>query len=272
MDVSFFDRAAAVLPDACFELPPDVGMVLGSGWGDAMVTDRPIVQVDYSDIPGLGAASVPGHPGEFRLFEYNGRRVAEFRGRRHRYEGASWEQVTAPVELLRRMGCGRILLTNASGAINPALHAGDFVVIRDHVNTIGANPLEGPHNPEWGVRFPDMTEVYCRRYRELLRGCANRHGFRAMEGVYAYTSGPLYETPAEVRAYGHWGVDIVGMSTVPEAVFAHACGMAVAGVSLVSNLAAGISPEPLSHEEVIQAAEAARPMMRLLMEEFISQA
>jgi purine-nucleoside phosphorylase len=149
------------------------------------------------------------------------------------------------------------------------LRPGDFVIVKDHINTVSSNPLIGPHVPEWGARFPDMSEVYIKRYRELLLASARRLDLRVMEGVYAFTSGPVYETPAEIRAYGHMGADIVGMSTVPEAVFAKACGMRVAGLSRVSNYAAGMSSGPLAHEEVMAASNAAKPTMTALLEEFL---
>lgn len=176
-----------------------------------------------------------------------------------------------PVEMLRRMGCSALLLTNASGGINPALRPGDFVIIRDHVNLVNANPLVGVHEPEWGARFPDMTEVYSKRLAELLHASANRLELRAMDGVYAFNLGPCYETPAEIRAYKSQGVDVVGMSTVPEAVFAKACGMKIAGISLVSNLAAGISLRPLNHAEVVAAGEDAKPRMKAFIDDFISR-
>ena len=270
MDTKFFDAAAGFLPDECFNRPADLAIVLGSGWGDALTCDRTIARFSYADIPGLGAATVAGHAGEFRLYERAGRRIAAFCGRRHWYEGVGWEAVVLPVELFRRMGGRRILLTNAVGGLNPALRAGDFVILRDHVNTVGINPLIGPHNPEWGARFPDMTEIYTQHLRDVLHGAANKRGLRVMEGVYAFTSGPAFETPAEIRAYGHLGADVVGMSTVPEAVFAHACGMQVAGLSLVSNLAAGISAKPLCHEEVIAASAAAKGVMVGLLDDFVT--
>lgn len=270
MDRTFFDKAAAALPDACFARPPDFAVVLGSGWGDALRCDKTLVRIPYSDIPGLGAATVVGHAGELRLYLRGGRRILAFCGRRHWYEGVGWEAVVLPAELARRMGCGKILLTNAAGGINPALRPGDFVILRDHVNTVGLNPLVGPHNPEWGPRFPDMTAVYTQHLRDVLHASANRRGLRAMSGVYAFTSGPVFETPAEIRTYGHMGADVVGMSTVPEAVFAHACGLQVAGLSLVSNLAAGISSAPLCHEEVLAASQAARAVMADLLDDFVT--
>ncbi len=271
MDLRFFDKAAGYLPDLCFERAADAGILLGSGWGEALKMDKVLARIQYSDIPGLGASTVKGHAGEFVLYERCGRRIAAWCGRRHYYEGVGWEPVVLPVEILRRMGCQTLLLTNASGGINPALRPGDFVVIRDHINTVGANPLVGVHRQEWGERFPDMTEVYQKRLAELLHASANRLELRVMDGVYAFTLGPCYETPAEIQAYKSWGADVVGMSTVPEAVFAKACGMKIAGVSLVSNLAAGISRRPLSHEEVIAAGSAAKPQMAELIDDFISR-
>ena len=271
MKMEIFDKAAEYLPDICFKDPPDIGIVLGSGWGQALQTDEVLARIPYSDIPGLGGATVKGHAGEFMLFRRAGRLVAAWCGRRHHYEGAGWEPVVMPVELLRRMGCQTVLLTNASGGINPALHPGDFVIIRDHINLIGDTPLVGPHVSEWGERFPDMSEVYTRRLIELLHASAHRLGLRVMDGVYACNSGPNYETPAEVQAYKAQGADVVGMSTVPEAILAKACGMKVAGLSLVSNLAAGISHTPLSHSEVIAASENAKPKMREFIDDFIAR-
>lgn len=271
MDREMFDKAAGYLPDACFGTPPDLGMVLGSGWSDAFRADKTLIRIPYSDIPGLGGTTVAGHSGEFILCERHGRRIAAWCGRRHWYEGVPWESVVMPVEILRRMGCANLLLTNASGGINPVLRPGDFVIVRDHVNMVGINPLIGPHRDEWGERFPDMTEIYSKRFAELLHAGANRLGLRVMDGVYAFTSGPCYETPAEVQFCKAAGADVVGMSTVPEAIFAKACGFKIAGMSLVSNLAAGISRTPLAHDEVVKAAEAAKGPMGALIDDFVSR-
>jgi len=271
MNFKIFDRAAGGFPDVCFENPPDVGVLLGSGWGEALRMDDVLVRIRYADIPGLGASTVKGHGGEFVLYRRGGKRIAAWCGRRHYYEGVGWEPVVMPVEILRRMGCQTLLLTNASGGINPVLRPGDFVILRDHINLVGANPLIGPHVAEWGERFPDMTEVYAKHLAELLHASANRLGLRAMDGVYAYTSGPCYETPAEIQAYKAQGADVVGMSTVPEAVFAKSCGMKVAGISLVSNLAAGISRRALNHEEVMVAAAEAKPRMAAFVDDFLAR-
>ena len=271
MNISFFDKTAEYFPDLCFTTPPDLGILLGSGWGDSLKMDEVVFRAKYSDIPGLGASTVKGHSGEFVLYRREGKLIAAWCGRRHYYEGAGWEPVVLPVEILRRMGCHTLLLTNASGGINPALRPGDFVIIRDHINLVGDNPLIGPHCEEWGERFPDMTEVYTKHLADLLHASAKRLGLRVMDGVYAYTSGPCYETPAEIQAYKAQGADVVGMSTVPEAEFARACDMKIAGISLVSNLAAGISRRPLGHEEVIAAGTAARPLMAGFVESFIER-
>ena len=271
MDIGFFDKAAAYFPDECFRYSPDIGIMLGSGWGEALKTDEIVFSASYSDIPGLGASTVRGHSGRFILYRRGGRLIAAWCGRRHYYEGVGWEPVVMPIELLRRMGCPTVLLTNASGGINPALRPGDFVIIRDHINLVGCNPLVGAHREEWGERFPDMTEVYNRHLAELLHASATKLDLRVMDGVYAYTSGPCYETPAEIQAYKAQGADVVGMSTVPEAVFAKACGMKVAGISLVSNLAAGISRRPLNHEEVVSAGANAKPMMSAFIEDFLER-
>jgi purine-nucleoside phosphorylase len=231
--------------------------------------DELLVRIPYSDIPGLGSSTVKGHAGELLVFMRSGKRIVAWCGRRHYYEGVGWEPVVLPVEILRRMGCPAVLLTNASGGINPALRPGDFVVVRDHINLSGRSPLIGEHVQEWGERFPDMTEVYNCHLSELLHASANKAGARTMDGVYAYSFGPCYETPAEIRAYKAQGADIVGMSTVPEATFAKACGMKVAGLSLVTNLAAGISLRALDHEEVVAAGNAAKPLMCDLLDDFV---
>jgi len=269
MQTKDFDAAAGYLPDELFRNPPDLGILLGSGWGSALAMDEVVQRIPYSDIPGLGGATVKGHAGEFVYYRRHGRTVAAWCGRRHYYEGVGWPAVVLPVEILRRMGCAAVLLTNASGGINPALKPGDFVILRDHIGLLGDNPLVGPHVEEWGERFPDMSEVYSRHLAELLHASANRLGRRAMDGVYACMPGPCYETPAEIRALKALGADVVGMSTVPEAVFARACGLKVAGLSLVSNLAAGIALQPLAHEEVMAAAKSAREGMRDLIDDFL---
>lgn len=249
----------------------DLGILLGSGWGDALDPDEIISRTSYSDIPSLGASTVQGHAGELVIYRKAGKTVAAFCGRRHYYEGVGWGPVVAPIEELRKLECKAVLLTNAAGGLRPAYKPGDFVILSDHLNLVRANPLVGPHRSEWGARFPDMSEVYAKDLRAKLLEGARALGVCAHEGVYAYNYGPAYETPAEIRAYKALGADVVGMSTVPEAMVAKAIGMRVAAISLVSNLAAGISPTPLNHAEVVAAGEEAKPRMRALIGDFIAR-
>jgi len=271
MNATLFDTAAAALPKACFEHPPACGLILGSGWSQVLSVGEPLLRLPYGGIPGLGASTVVGHTGEFVLYERHGLRVAAFLGRRHWYEGAGWAPVVLPVELLRRMGVRDLLITNAAGGINPNLKPGDLMLIRDHINTVGINPLTGPVMPGWGARFPDQSHVYAPRLAEFLRKAAHDTEVSLFDGVYAFTSGPGYETPAEIRAYASMGADAVGMSTVPEAIVANAAGLCTAGLSCITNMAAGISGPHLSHEEVLDQTRATAPVMAALLDAFLAR-
>lgn len=271
MNTQLFETAAAALPACCYEQPPACGLILGSGWGSALQTGRVLARASYRDIPGLGASTVVGHAGELVLFERHGIRVAAFMGRRHWYEGAGWEPVVLPVELLRRMGVRDVLITNAAGGIRPNLRPGDLMVIRDHINTSGANPLAGPVVPGWGPRFPDQSHVYDDDLTGLLRKAAHDTEVSLSDGVYAFTTGPSYETPAEIRAYASMGADAVGMSTVPEAIIAHAAGLRAAGLSCITNMAAGISGPHLSHDEVLEQTRKTGPVMAALLDAFLAR-
>ncbi|MDD4101077.1 MAG: purine-nucleoside phosphorylase [Kiritimatiellae bacterium] len=271
MNADVFDSAATVLPPVCFEQPPVCGLILGSGWSESLTVDHILARIPYADIPGLGASTVVGHTGEFRLFERHGLRFAAFLGRRHWYEGAGWAPVVLPVELLRRMGSTCLLVTNAAGGINPAFKPGDLMAIVDHINTIGLNPLAGPVMPGWGTRFPDQSQVYETAMRKHLHQAAAEAGAVLSEGIYAFTAGPVYETPAEIRAYARMGADAVGMSTVPEVTVASAAGMRVAALSCITNMAAGISGPHLSHEEVLQQTRSSAPIMAALVDKFLAR-
>ena len=270
MNTQLFETAAAALPACCFEQPPACGLILGSGWGAALQTGRVLARVSYRDIPGLGASTVVGHTGELLLFERLGIRIAAFLGRRHWYEGAGWDPVVMPVELLRRMGARNLLITNAAGGISPSLKPGDLMVIRDHINAAGLNPLIGPVLPGWGPRFPDQSHVYCDELIDLLRKAAHDTDVSLSDGVYAFTTGPGYETPAEIRAYASMGADAVGMSTVPEAIVANAAGLRTAGLSCITNMAAGISGPHLSHDEVLEQTHKTGPVMAALLDAFLA--
>ncbi len=261
------EAVVAGLPNAFREEPIACGMVLGSGWGDALPIEAVLARVPYTELEGFGASTVEGHSGEMLLVRIAGKRVLVFSGRRHLYEGCTTEQVVYPVEVMRRLGVPVIFLTNAAGGLRSEMRPGDLMVITDHLNLTGASPLRGAHRPEWGARFPDMTQVYdaelVTRFCALVTDEVHR-------GVYAFSMGPAYETPAEVRALRLLGGDAVGMSTVPEATVAHACGLRVLAVSCITNLAAGLSTTPLSHAEVLAATNAAKPRMSALIQAFVA--
>lgn len=259
------EAVATSLPFAFREAPIACGLVLGSGWGEALSPQAVHARVPYAALEGFGASTVAGHHGELLLATLGGRRVAVFSGRRHYYEGCTAEQVVYPVELARCLGAKVVLLTNAAGGLNPDFAPGTLMAVTDHLNLTGINPLRGSYRPEWGVRFPDMTRVYDPALTETLV----RLGDGVRRGVYAFSAGPSYETPAEVRALRALGGDAVGMSTVPEAVVAHAAGLRVAALSCVTNPAAGLSAEQLCHEEVLAATEAAKPRMAALVTAFV---
>ncbi|MBN1669953.1 MAG: purine-nucleoside phosphorylase [Kiritimatiellae bacterium] len=246
---------------------PDCGLVLGSGWSSAAEGFACRASVGYEEIPALGAATVPGHGGRLLDAEYAGLRTLIFQGRRHWYEGAGWTPIAAPVYLLRALGATVAVFTNAAGGLHGDWAPGALMLVSDHINGMGTNPLQGPHAPFWGPRFPDQTQVYDRELLAGLRRAARQTETEVHEGVYLAVSGPTFETPAEIRAYRAWGADAVGMSTVPEAMLASAAGMRVAAVSLIANPAAGLGP-PISHENVMTVTQRALPRMRALLQAF----
>lgn len=238
---------------------PGVALVLGSGLGTVADAFGVRTTVPYTRIPHLGATGVQGHAGRMILSKDGSTLI--FQGRRHRYEGAGWEPVAIPVRIARELGVRVMLLTNAAGGLRPGFRPGDLMLIEDHIHLMGANPLEGPHDPFWGPRFPDQTRVYDARLNALLTRTARRLGFALRRGIYLAVTGPAYETPAEIRAYRRLGADAIGMSTTPEATLAHAAGLRVAALSSITNLAAGLSRRPLSHDDVIR--ENSRTQQRL---------
>lgn len=249
---------------------PDVAIVLGSGLGS--LAEGPEAKagsvIAFTDLPGFPAPTVPGHGGKVVFCEFEGRRVLLQAGRFHVYEGHPMSLVTAPMRLYGRLGTRAVLLTNAAGALNPAFGVGDLMALTDHLNFFGTNPLIGP-NVEPGPRFPDMTAVYDPEFRSHLMACAGRLGQTLREGVYLGLTGPSYETPAEIRAFRALGADAVGMSTVPEAIVARHEGMRVAGISCLCNMAAGILPQALTHQEVLEAGAAAAGRFEALVRAFV---
>jgi len=244
---------------------PKYGLILGSGWGE-VVSDLKGPELPSSKIPGFGKTGVMGHAGKLLSTTVNGMEVFIFQGRRHWYEGEGWTPVILPIYLLHALGANTVLLTNAAGGIRDDLKPGSLMAISDHINMLGSNPLIGPHNPKLGTRFPDQSDVYDKPLREkLLKSGADT------KGVYIATSGPTFETPAEINQYRSMGADAVGMSTVPEAIVANALGMQVAGLSCICNWAAGISPVKLTHEDVNKAAAEAMPRMKSTIAAFLEE-
>lgn len=233
---------------------PEIALVLGSGLGDYADGLENPVRVPYADIPGFPVSTVEGHAGCFVLGAWAGKRVIAMQGRFHCYEGYSQREVTIPIRVMRLLGADRLVLTNAAGGVNEGFRPGTLMLLRDHINFSGCNPLTGANIDELGPRFPDMSAVYDAELRERLKALAAEAGIPLAEGVYMMFAGPSFETPAEVRMARLLGGDAVGMSTVPEAIAANHCGMKIIGVSCITNLASGLSGAALNHREVIDTA------------------
>lgn len=248
---------------------PKVAVVLGSGLGDYAEDIRVEYELPYSEIEGFPVSTVPGHAGKFIFGYIDQVPVACMKGRVHYYEGYPVSDVVLPVRLLKLMGAEILFLTNAAGGVNTSFHAGDLMLIRDHISAFAPNPLIGPNIDELGPRFPDMSKVYDRELQKLIAGKAKENHIYLQEGVYAQMTGPSYESPAEIRMLRMLGCDAVGMSTVVEAIAANHMGMRICGVSCISNLAAGMSENPLSHKEVQEAADMAAPNFKRLVTEAV---
>jgi purine-nucleoside phosphorylase len=248
------DRAAKLILSKT-KLRPQIAVVLGSGLGGFADELADALRIPYDQIPGFPRSTAVGHRGRLVIGKAQGISLAAMQGRVHLYEGYSAQQVAFPIRVLGRMGIRAVLLTNAAGGINPHYKQGALVVIRDHINLQGTNPLTGPNDPRFGARFPDMTEAHSKEYGAIALAEAKRLGIEPREGVYAALAGPSYETPAEIRYLRTIGADLVGMSTVPEVIVARQMGIRVLGISCVTNMAAGILERPLSHEEVLETAD-----------------
>lgn len=261
--------AAAVIAARSERDRHDAAVVLGSGLSDYARGLAGAVELPYEGIPGFPQPQVAGHRGSLFSVPVGDRAVLVFAGRVHSYEGHDMHDVVFGVRTAVASGARRVLLTNAAGGVNAAFTPGDLVVIRDHLNLAGENPLRGANDDRLGPRFPDMTEVYSEHLRERLRAVFAARGLTPHEGVYAWFGGPSYETPAEVEMARRMGADLVGMSTVPEAIAVRHMGAEVAGISLVTNMAAGVSPTPLSHAEVTETAERARSTFGGVLDAFL---
>jgi purine-nucleoside phosphorylase len=253
-------------------IAPDVAVVLGSGLGDFAETLSAAVVLPYEDVPGWPSSAIIGHAGKLVVGTHrSGARVAALAGRAHLYEGHHVSRAVFGVRAMVRWGVPRVLLTNAAGGINKAFTQGALMLIEDHINLLGANPLVGPNDEALGARFPDMTYVYDRDLRAMASAAAEAAGVPLERGVYLATLGPSYETPAEIRAFRTMGADAVGMSTVPEAIAARHMGAAVAGISCITNPAAGVVDEPLRHEDVMETAARVRGQFIALLDAFIAR-
>lgn len=245
---------------------PELLMVLGSGWGGLIEDEMEVeVRLPYATIPGFPVSTVPGHAGCLVLGRIAGSEVLVMQGRFHYYEGYSMDAVTFPVRVFHALGGKGLLLTNAAGGMDPHYRPGDLMLIRDHINFMGANPLRGPNDERVGPRFPDLTAAWDTGLQEALRAAAAAASVALREGVYLAVSGPNFETPAEIRAFAALGAQAVGMSTVPECLVARHAGLRVAGLSCITNVAAHEGAAPLSHEEVGEVASASRHRVAALI-------
>ena len=258
------EAVRAVFPMA----KPRIGAILGSGWSEVASEFEKLGEIPYSEIPGLGNTGVVGHAGTLLWGKSSGVESFIFRGRRHVYEGVGWEPVAIPLFLMKNFSATIALLTNAAGGTRVDWAPGDLMIIDDHINLMGTTPLLGAHDPFWGPRFPDQSFIYDKQLRALLIRAGKNAAVPLRNGIYLAGTGPTYETPAEVRAWRTLGADAVGMSTVPEAMLANAAGLRVVGLSCITNMASGILPQPLTHEEVTETTRKSMTNMKNLMLQF----
>lgn len=251
-------QAAMAALESILPVTPKVAVVLGSGLGAFADELTGAVSMPYTDIPDWPRSTAIGHAGRLIAGKLDGTDVVVMAGRVHLYEGYTPHEVTFGIRVLGLLGVKSLVVTNAAGGIGAHLGRGGLVLISDHINLQGSNPLVGPNDEAFGARFPDMTEAYSKAYRDIAQKVARERGIRLQQGVYAALTGPSYETPAEIRYLRTIGADLVGMSTVPEVIVANHMGMKVLGISVVTNLAAGISGEKLSHKEVLETGEQVR--------------
>jgi purine-nucleoside phosphorylase len=248
---------------------PTVGLILGSGLGVLVSEIENKLEIPYDTIPNFPVSTVEGHAGQLVIGTLEGVNVIAMQGRFHFYEGYSMQKVTFPVRVMKEIGVQKLVVTNAAGGINEQFEAGDLMIIKDHINNMNANPLIGPNDPEMGVRFQDMSGAYDKDLRSMAKAAGERLGITLKEGVYVGNTGPVYETPVEVRMLRTLGGDAVGMSTVPEVIVANHAGMKVLGISCISNMAAGILDQPLTHDEVIETTDKVKAQFLALVKEIV---
>jgi purine-nucleoside phosphorylase len=264
------EDAAAAVRARCGALP-QTAIVLGSGLGDFADTLLDAIATPYGELPHWPASRVVGHAGRLVIGNVGGHRVAALAGRVHYYEGHDLATVVFATRVMGRVGVRQVILTNAAGGVNTGFAQGALMVIDDHINLLGSNPLVGPNDERFGARFPDMSEVYSARLRRIADQVAREHGIAIAHGVYVALHGPSYETPAEIRYLRTIGADAVGMSTVPEAIAARQMGLEVLGISCITNMAAGVLPQPINHDEVLETTRRVRGDFISLLEGVIAR-
>lgn len=264
MEHSYIQEAAAYIGQF-FTQPPQVALILGSGLGPMADEIENPIYIDYSQIPHFPVSTAPGHRGRFVVGTLAGKQVLCMQGRFHYYEGYTLDLVTLPIRCMKALGIETVILTNASGGINSQFKIGDFMMLTDHINFLGNNPLIGPNDDAFGPRFCDMTYTYTPALQDIVRQASSELQVPIQEGVYLCCSGPSFETPAEIRAFRTLGADAVGMSTVPEAIVASHCGMRVLALSCITNMAAGILDVALDENDVVETASARAPYFRKLL-------
>lgn len=243
---------------------PEIGIILGSGLGD-FANNFSSIRIPYFEIPGFESSTIQGHAGQLLFTRIKEKNVMIMQGRFHFYEGHAMEKIVYPIKVMKKLGVKTLIITNAAGAVNKKFKPADLMLITDHINLMGKNPLFGPNDDDFGTRFPDMSEVYKKHLVKLGLSCAKNLKIDIQKGVYAACTGPSYETPAEVKMLKIMGADAVGMSTAPEAIFANYCGIEVMGISCITNNAAGVQKTPLSHQEVIESANLAKDKFQNLI-------
>ena len=250
---------------------PEIGIVLGSGLGDFADAIEDKIEIPYTEIPGFPVSTVKGHDGKLIFGKINSKEVCVMKGRIHYYEGYDIKEVVYPIEVLAGLGIKTLILTNAAGGVNTDFEPADLMIINDHINLMGKNPLIGPNDEDFGPRFPDMTDLYNKDLIEVAEKSAKKLGIDIKEGVYMYFTGPSYETAAEVRMARILGADAVGMSTVPEAIIARHRGLKILGISTITNMSTGILDTPLDHTEVVEVGQEVAGKFKELLKEIIEE-
>ena len=252
------NESVAYLKDK-INFQPDLALILGSGLGVLAEEIKDKIEISYTEIPNFPTSTVEGHAGQLVIGKLEGQKVVTMQGRFHYYEGYDMSAITFPVRVMKLLGAEKLIVTNSAGGVNRNFNVGDLMLINDHLNLMGTNPLIGSNQDELGPRFPDMSEAYSNQLITKAEKVAAEEGLSLRKGIYTGMSGPSYETPAEVRMINQLGGDAVGMSTVPEVITANHAGMEVLGISCITNMAAGILAEPLSHDEVIETTQKVKP-------------